>query len=159
MEKVERLVVRKEGDSPAMNDVTDPGTPHRTTDLAHDLRYTRDQFARGLDPLLAICISDVSIASLQKRIPAIDMCSMGVQRTICRSPSDEHLNCLMYSFSNTGNPAQRTEEIKKVEEHGAAPIVWIPFLNRGKALPVKCHFRLCSLSMLTARQRPWKKFR
>ncbi|CAK0786805.1 hypothetical protein CVIRNUC_010019 [Coccomyxa viridis] len=54
MEKVERLVVRKEGDSPAVTDVTDPG-----------------------------------------------------------------------------NPAQRTEEIKKVEELGAAPIVYLPFLNRG----------------------------
>ncbi|CAL5222208.1 g4539 [Coccomyxa viridis] len=33
--------------------------------------------------------------------------------------------------TDPGNPATRTQEIKKVEEHGAAPIVWIPFLNRG----------------------------
>ena len=48
----------------------------------------------------------------------------------------------MYCCSNTGNPAQRTQEIKKVEELGAAPIVYLPFLNRGEALPVECLSRL-----------------
>lgn len=48
----------------------------------------------------------------------------------------------MYCCSITGNPAQRTEEIKKVEELGAAPIVYLPFLNRGEALPVGCLSRL-----------------
>lgn len=52
MEKVERLVVRKEGDSPAVTDVTDPGTPHRTTDLAHGMQYYPEQLAGALTPCM-----------------------------------------------------------------------------------------------------------
>ena len=50
MEKVERLVVRKEGDSAAVTDVTDPGTPHRTTDLAHGMQYNPEQLAGAVTP-------------------------------------------------------------------------------------------------------------
>ena len=52
MEKVERLVVRKEGDSPAVTDVTDPGTPHRTTDLAHGMQCYPEQLAGALTPCM-----------------------------------------------------------------------------------------------------------
>ena len=52
MEKVERLAVRKEADTPAMTDVTDPGTHHRTADLAHDKQCSREHFSVALTPCL-----------------------------------------------------------------------------------------------------------